>query len=551
MDYRSFRVMLMSGFEPRVLAQLVARIHEEVPEAAVCGILYEPGRTKTFWQRIVNLVQNLPDRTYLPYLAARLLRQLLLVAAWFGRAGLWFLHAYAPKAKDAPAFGLKELDEFCKAHGCVLYVTTNLHAPQTLAFARSLEPDLGIVYGTRILKPALFEIPRLGSINIHKRQLPQYRGGGPIGLWEMLDGKAEIGVSVHRVVARLDAGAIIRSTTIPIEPYDTLRSLSLKADVVAGDLLVDAVADFVSGTVDERPQQGPARNFRTPSPQDLRRYEKTLSGQRPPYKPVRGRPTWKLLLHTLALAPYLAFRNWHRRLSGSFPVIILYHHLVTDRPHPLGIPTDLFYQHVEYLRRYYRVMDLEEALETVQSGTVTAPTVVLTLDDGYKENYLNLRAVAEATGVPVTLFVCTEKVTTQQEFEHDIQWGLKGFLPLTWDEVKRLERCGLRIGSHTRSHFDCGSMDEAQLQRELTGSRIDLESQLGHPVAHFSFPRGQPANMSPHAVKLAKKTYPYVCSAFGGANYPASSEERWHVRRCYHPNSLWELELMLQSVLDL
>jgi peptidoglycan/xylan/chitin deacetylase (PgdA/CDA1 family) len=483
--------------------------------------------------------------------AARLLNTLAFVPAWFGRAALGFVHGYAPGAKGGPVFGPKELDEFCQTRGCALYVTTNLHAPEALAFAHNLEPDLGIVYGTRILKPVLFEIPRLGSINIHKRQLPQYRGGGPIGLWEMLDGKTEIGLTVHRVSARLDAGAIIRSTTIPIEPYDTLRSLSLKADVVGGDLLVRAVADFATETEDEQPQIGPARNFRTPAPQELRRYEKAISVQRPAYKPARGRPTWKLLLHTLALAPYVAARNWYRRLRGSFPVIILYHHLVTDRPHPLGIPTDLFYRHVEYLRQYYRVMDLGEALDMVRSGTVTAPTVVLTLDDGYKENYLNLRAVTEATGVPVTLFVCTERVTTQQEFDHDIQWGLSGFLPLTWREVKRLERCGLRIGSHTRSHFDCGSTDQAQLQSELAGSKIDLEGQLGHPVSHFSFPRGQPANMSPHAIELAKKTYPYVCSAFGGANYPGPSEECWHVRRCYHPNSLWELELMLQSILDL
>ncbi len=80
MDSRSFRVLLMSSFEPRQLVRLVERIHEEIPQAAVCGILYEPGRTKTLWQRIVNLVQNLTNPSYLPYVAARLLRTLALPA---------------------------------------------------------------------------------------------------------------------------------------------------------------------------------------------------------------------------------------------------------------------------------------------------------------------------------------------------------------------------------------------------------------------------------------------------------------------------------------
>lgn len=549
MESASFRVVLMSGVEPYLLARLIERIQEDVPGAAVCGILYEPGRAKNFRQRVVNFFQNLRDRTYLPYVAARLVRMLYSIPIRLGRASLRFLHAYAPSAKDN-AFGLEDLGAFCKARGCALRLTTDMHAPESLAFVRSLEPDLGIVYGTRILKPILFEIPRLGSINIHKRKVPEYRGGGPIGLWEMLAGEPEIGVTVHRVAARLDAGAVIRSATIPIEPYDTLRSLSLKADVVGSDLLVGSVADFMNGTVKETPQEGPARSFRTPSPQAMRGYEKKLAAQRPSYRAAPSRPIWKLLLRTLALAPYVAVRNWYRRLRGSFPVIVLYHHLVTDRPHQLGIPTDLFFRHVEYLRRYYRIRGLDEALEMVRSGRVTAPTVVLTFDDGYHDNYLNLRAVTEATRIPVLLFISTEKVSTQQEFAHDHQWGLKGFLPLTWEEVRRLERCKLQIGSHTRTHFDCGSADPTALESEIVGSKADLEGQLGHPVSFFSFPWGQPANFSPLAVDLARNTYAYVCSAYGGANHPGTNNEPWHVKRYYHPNNLWELELMLQSILD-
>jgi peptidoglycan/xylan/chitin deacetylase (PgdA/CDA1 family) len=171
------------------------------------------------------------------------------------------------------------------------------------------------------------------------------------------------------------------------------------------------------------------------------------------------------------------------------------------------------------------------------------------LDDGYQDNFLNLRAVAEATGVPVTVFVCTGKVADRQEFRHDMQWGLNGFVAMTWEEVTRLDRCGISIGSHTRSHFDCAASDPEKLRDEIVGSKADLVDHLGHDIAFFSFPWGKPENMSPEAVVVAKATYPVVCSAYGGANF-AGRGGVWHLLRCPHPNSLWELELTLQGILD-
>src|SRR5262249_40171457 len=152
----------------------------------------------------------------------------------------------------------------CAAGGGRLFITSDLHALETLEAVRTMRPDLGIVYATRILKPELFEIPRLGSINIHQRKVPDYRGGGPIGLWDLLDRQKETGVTVHRVPHRVATGPIVHATTIPIESYDTLQSLALKADVVGTDLLVRSISDFAHGLVQERPQQAAARTFRNP-----------------------------------------------------------------------------------------------------------------------------------------------------------------------------------------------------------------------------------------------------------------------------------------------
>jgi peptidoglycan/xylan/chitin deacetylase (PgdA/CDA1 family) len=259
----------------------------------------------------------------------------------------------------------------------------------------------------------------------------------------------------------------------------------------------------------------------------------------------------KLLARSLCLLPYAVVRNWRRRTRRSFPVVILYHHLVADRSHSDGITTDAYAAHVAYLRKHYRIVSLSEAVELLRSGHVDVPTVVLTLDDGYADNFLGLRAIVEQSGVPVALFVSTEQVRERREFAHDVSANLRGFFPLTPEQIVHMNESGFEIGSHTQSHFDCGSSDFAALRREIVESKADLEAWLDEPQRFFAFPWGQPANMSAAAVEIAHTTYPYVLSAYGGHNVPKAGARWWHLRRCPHPNSLWELELQVQSLLEL
>ncbi len=362
---------------------------------------------------------------------------------------------------------------------------------------------------------------------------------------ESLKGGEELRVAVHRVEAEGHVGLALCSESFPIEPFDTLTSVSLKYDLVGNDLLVRVVSCFVRGTL---PKEGSESVFESRA---AKCPESEIAPRRLSYRAKRGRPGWKLLLRTLFFGPYLVVRNWVRRFRGSFPVIILYHHLVADRPHYMGIPTEVFLRQAKFLREHYRVVALSEAVEMLKSGRVKAPTVVLTLDDGYRDNFVSLRAVTEVLDIPATLFVCTENVDLQKEFNHDLKLGVRNFWPLTWDQIQYLNQAGFEIGSHTRSHFDCGSSDIHELQHEIAGSKVDLEHHLKIKVQFFSFPWGHPANMSAEALQLARATYPHCCSAFGGGNFPSRDDQLWHLRRVSHPNDIWELELALQSVLDL
>jgi folate-dependent phosphoribosylglycinamide formyltransferase PurN/peptidoglycan/xylan/chitin deacetylase (PgdA/CDA1 family) len=439
------------------------------------------------------------------------------------------------------------LEATSKANGTELFITRDIHSAEALDFVRRLNADLGLVFGTRILKPALFQIPEQGSINIHKRKVPDYRGGGAVGLWELLDDQREIGVTVHRVEEKVDVGGVIRSALIPIEPLDDLESLALKADVVGADLIVAAIRDFANGTVTETPQNGPGKLLRSPAAEDLLQMKKKLAERRRGDNNPFRRPAWKLLVKSLLYALPVALRNWRHRRRGDYPVMILYHHLVSDRPHRFGVSTAYFLRQVNYLLRHYRVVSLSEAVDLVRKGGVKVPTVAITFDDGYADNFVNLRAITEESGLPIGYFISTEHISSGHEFAHDQLFDEHGFPPNTWEQVEFLQRSGYEIGSHTRNHADCGSTDEEFLRHEILGSGEDIRRKLG-PTAHFSFPFGLPENISAPAAQIACASYKNVFSAYRGGNF--HSDARRILKRGNFPHTVWELELQLQSVLN-
>jgi len=543
-----FRVIVFSSMPAIEPYRLLNRIEKEIPGAEIAGLLYESRPLRPILKRARGWVKNFSQAGYLGYVLRRIGSSVARCVLGVVQVLLKLAQASPVRHKDANWMSPIELSKICRGRNWPFLLTTDIHSAESLQFVVSQKPDLGIILGTRILKPALYDLPGHGSVNIHKRKLPDYRGGGPVGLWELLDNQTEIGVTIHRVEEKVDSGAVIRSTSIRIEPYDNIVSLALKADLVGEELLLETVRDFISGKIHEKPQGGWGKLFKSPKPGELYAYERKIACCRPTYQARRSRPLWKLLLRSSLYLWFVPLRNWRRRIRKKFPIVILYHHLISDRPHPLGQPTEGFLRHLRYIQQHYRVVSLEEAVRLLESGEVDRPTAVLTLDDGYDDNYLNLRAILRIKPTPVTLFVCSRLIEEGKPFPHDLRDNRAGFAPLTPTQLKRMAAEGVEIGSHTRTHFDCGTSARNVLENEIAGSQKDLESLLGRKVRYFSFPWGKQPNISPEALEIASLHYDRCCSAFGGANAPG--ERAPVLKRCGHPTSLWELELTLQGVLE-
>ena len=130
-----------------------------------------------------------------------------------------------------------------------------------LAACRDLRVDLGVVaaYG-KILPDELLAIPAMGLINVHASLLPAYRGAAPVHR-AVIDGRAETGVTIMRVVKALDAGPMLAKVTRPIGPDETSVEVERGLAELGASLLVDVVDRLAAGSVNEEPQDDSAATY--------------------------------------------------------------------------------------------------------------------------------------------------------------------------------------------------------------------------------------------------------------------------------------------------
>lgn len=121
------------------------------------------------------------------------------------------------------------------------------------AFA-ALGADIGVVaaYG-KILPDWLLATPRLGLINVHASLLPRYRGASPVHR-AVINGDAETGATIMRVVKALDAGPMISRVTVPIGIDDTTTAIESQLAIRGAELLITTLDAIEAGTAMEVPQ---------------------------------------------------------------------------------------------------------------------------------------------------------------------------------------------------------------------------------------------------------------------------------------------------------
>lgn len=113
-------------------------------------------------------------------------------------------------------------------------------------------PEVVVLGGTRLLRPAILAIPRRGTVNAHPELLPWLRGSSSVG-WALYK-DLPVGSTTHFVDSGIDTGPIIRQRQLPVYRHDTYESINCRVLTLAGELMAETLVLFAAGEVRATPQ---------------------------------------------------------------------------------------------------------------------------------------------------------------------------------------------------------------------------------------------------------------------------------------------------------
>lgn len=225
-------------------------------------------------------------------------------------------------------------------------------------------------------------------------------------------------------------------------------------------------------------------------------------------------------------------------------------------------------RHLDWIGRRFRFVTLDEVGSRLELGDRSdVPAAAITFDDGYRDFYDHAFPLLQKKGIPAAVFVVTDLVGTTRPQMHDTLYllltrrrqrlsphesaaqdisrmspyqatralienlplaaiqeiiasleaeerisedALRPFYSLDWETLARIQRAGITIGSHTKSHALLTSESAGTVREEVLESRQEIEGRLGIPVRHFAYPSGNFNPGAVHAVASAGYRYAYT-----------------------------------------
>ncbi|MFD2171449.1 methionyl-tRNA formyltransferase [Tumebacillus lipolyticus] len=196
-------------------------------------------------------------------------------------------------------------------HNLPVLQPEKVRTEESLQALRAYDADLLITaaYG-QILPKALLDMPRLGCINVHASLLPRWRGGAPIHR-AILEGDANSGVTIMRMVQALDAGDMISQVVVPIDEVDTVSSLHDKLAAAGSKLLIETLPSIAAGTHTETQQDESLVTYSPNISRDDERIDWSRDA-RTLYNQVRGLNAWPVAFTTVA---HKVMKIWQARID--------------------------------------------------------------------------------------------------------------------------------------------------------------------------------------------------------------------------------------------
>ena len=253
------------------------------------------------------------------------------------------------------------------------------------------------------------------------------------------------------------------------------------------------------------------------------------------------------------------------RLWGKSKVRILLYHRVCNLPstedsmHYLNVPPATFDQHMAFLSQNgFNVITLEQFLDYEDKNKrLPSKTVIITFDDGYRDNYLNAFPILQKYNFRATFFIVTDYIdsdkifpwlTLEEKSLRHSQSDKQYWLPLGRQDILAMSSYGCSFGSHSKSHCRLNDIDESRAMVEIRGSKERLEEILSKPVTSFCCPYGETSWSVKNRVRAAG--YRAAVSPKFGGN--ALNSDFFELRRIeiYGGDSLDKFERKVEGAYD-
>jgi methionyl-tRNA formyltransferase len=163
-------------------------------------------------------------------------------------------HAYEKIWDDSVA-------DLAHEHGIPVLLRQRPDDEDLLTALKAADADVIVANNWRTWLPAqIFDLPRLGTLNVHDSLLPAYAGFSPL-IWALINGEPEVGVTAHLMNAELDAGDIVLQRAVPVGPRDTTTDLFHATVDLIGPIVLESLELLASGRTDFTPQDRSRASF--------------------------------------------------------------------------------------------------------------------------------------------------------------------------------------------------------------------------------------------------------------------------------------------------
>ncbi|HJC96372.1 MAG TPA: methionyl-tRNA formyltransferase [Candidatus Phocaeicola gallinarum] len=158
-----------------------------------------------------------------------------------------------PMGRHGSVLQPSPVKQYAVSQGLKVLQPEKLKNESFVAELRELKADLQIVVAFRMLPEVVWNMPRLGTFNLHASLLPQYRGAAPIN-WAVINGETETGITTFFLKHEIDTGEIIDQVRVPIADTDNVGDVYERLMNLGGDLVVKTVDSILDGSVKTVPQ---------------------------------------------------------------------------------------------------------------------------------------------------------------------------------------------------------------------------------------------------------------------------------------------------------